>query len=96
MITVHKYILDFNSAPQATVFIPQGGEILDCQVQDADIVIWARVNTDLAGSSRGFRMFDTGESMGTGPVKGWQWQHLATLQLHGGRVGHIFEGVLAT
>jgi len=98
MLVVHKYTLRFDDSDCANAYIPQGGKILDCQLQHGDVVLWAWVDTERPEVPRSFKMFPTGLATHDGPSAGWRWQHVATIQFevrdgHAGYVGHIFEGV---
>lgn len=90
MYSVWKYPLDF--ATGIRLNMPVGAKILDAQMQDDKITLWALVNTSNDVEKRSFAIVGTGwdldeEFLSKGPV------YIATVQ-KGAYVWHIFEFLL--
>lgn len=69
-----------------TLQMPTGARLLDVQVQDNALVVWALVDPDAPTEARQFRVAGTGH-----PIEG-DVAHIASVQLAGGAlVFHVFE-----
>lgn len=83
MKTIHKYILDIQALQ--TIKMPEDPHILDIQVQDEDIVMWAKVDTEDKYVTHTFAIYGTGN-----PMPEYPGLYLATVQLDG-FAWHIYE-----
>jgi hypothetical protein len=82
-MTIYKYVL---TPDHETVPLPKGARVLDAQMQDGSITLWALVDPQERESvPRRFGVYATG-----GPGPGVRDTHVATI-LHGGFVWHVFE-----
>jgi len=79
-MTIWKYHLEDK------VEMPIGAKILDIQMQNNELVIWALVNPDNKTETRFFHSYPTGAV-----IPGDPGIYLKTLQ-HGWFVAHYFEG----
>lgn len=82
-LTIYKYPLEQSTT---TLSLPVGAKVLDVQLQDRRLHLWACV--DLAGAhvDRRFLVFGTGHGVPDG------LQYIATVQ-DGPYVWHVFEEV---
>lgn len=62
MLTVYKYPISRNDTVTA-LSLPIGAEILKVDVQENDIFLWAKVNTEADKEIRIIEVFGTGHSM---------------------------------
>lgn len=90
---VYKY--DVPHAANFVVSLPTGAEILDIQVQDDNIRMWALIDVDVdTYENRTFKLAGTGTPMkfdkGTKSRLGKGYKHIGTVQ-QDGYVWHIFE-----
>jgi hypothetical protein len=70
-----------------TVNIPEGGEILDVQVQGASMCIWVLVNPDAQAKPRTLYVYGTGHTLPDYPGR-----YVGTFQIaKGSLVFHLFE-----
>ena len=84
---IYKYPLDATSFEQ-TVQLPWDAEILDVQMQNGNLFLWAVVDLAKDNLVRHFRVFGTGWEL---PYRFSQrYKHLKTVQ-DGLFVWHVFE-----
>lgn len=84
MQKIYKYELD--NALEQKLLLPIGADILDVDMQDEKIILWAIVDVDAqVYEIRQIHMFYTGHECHMG-----NYTHLATLQ-NNGIVKHVFE-----
>lgn len=85
MITVYKFPLQM--VQSFSLKLPEGAEILSCQAQFNQPVIWAKVDTEAKTEVRNFLMYDTGHEIVADNLK-----HIDTFQTYDGNyVYHLFE-----
>jgi len=75
MRTIHKYALELHTREQI-VNLPEAAELLDIQIQNDALYLWAAVFTDVPLAPRLFQIFLTGQQL---PDDRWA-RHVATLQ----------------
>jgi len=75
MTSIYKYPFSISNA--FTLGLPRGAQILSVQVQDAQPVLWAMVDTEEVVQLREFRVFGTGQPMPDLP----RVDFLATIQM---------------
>ena len=75
MITIYKYALDLTNRQE--IRIKNGANILDAQIQDNGLFIWAEVNSEHLDIVRHIRIFGTGH-----PIKDLESLiYIATFQI---------------
>ncbi len=86
MSTIWKYIL--TTADEQVVEMPNGAEILSCQMQGEDLYLWALVTPGADLKTRLIRIHGTGH-----PVPyAERLKFISTFQMHGGAlIFHVFE-----
>lgn len=82
MKTIYKYPLQV--ADEQQIEMPMDAQLLDIQVQNSKIVLWALVNTDNSMCKRTLIM------RGTGHKVGYPGPYIATIQ-YGALVLHVFD-----
>lgn len=82
MKTIWKFPIEWSVS---NVSIPEGAQILDVQVQNEQIMMWALVEDQNFLESRVFKVYGTGHAVDDPNIK-----YLATVQHHS-FVWHIFE-----
>lgn len=83
MKTIWKFIL----APDITLDLPRGAEILSVREQGGNICLWALVDPQADQTTRRFVVIGTGHAVPDGPL----W-FLGTAHLAGGQLDfHVFE-----
>lgn len=89
MNTIWKYSLQ--SAPNFSIEMPRGAQILTVQLQGGRPYLWALVNPDAVLEPRYFFLAPTGESFVPPAL-----DYIGTFQMDGGAfVAHLFEHLLA-
>ena len=84
---IYKYPLDATSVEQ-TIQMPYDAEILDVQIQNGNLFLWAVVDPDKDNLMRKFCIFGTGWTL---PYRfSNRFKHLKTVQ-DGAFVWHVFE-----
>lgn len=85
---IFKYELD--AVPDQRVLMPTGARLLDAQVQNGILCVWAEVSPQAQPEARRFCLLGTGDEMPEGVIG-----HVATFQalgVHGEPlVFHLFE-----
>lgn len=89
MKTIYKYPVDGSEAlGDITLNIPQGGQVLDVQVQGGIPCIWVLVESTKPIVQRVFRIIGTGHRINVNTVL----DYIGTFQLdNGDLVYHLFE-----
>ncbi len=87
---IYKYNLRFSNSEKESLELPIDSEILSCQLQNDEIMLWVLINpneqkTDL----HFFDIFGTGHEIGCD--MGISRKFLNTLQFANGLVFHLFE-----
>lgn len=90
MSIIYKYTLFSGPGHNSSVIIdmPEEAQILSCQIQNGNIVVWALHNQGPM-EQRYFSCFGTGLDIRYSDSR----QHIATLQDRHGLVWHIFEEI---
>ena len=86
MKPIFKYKLFDYQPGRVTIKLPSDHQILSCQRQGEEIVIWAIVDPESEQQEKSFEIYYTGFCVVDAPLK----NHLSTLQ-HDGIVLHVFE-----
>lgn len=87
MITIFKYEI---CRGDSNLSMPENSEILTVQIQNNEIRLWAKVNTEMPAVSRQFKAIPTGHEIST--QLGYENKYISTVQLFkGDLVYHIFE-----
>lgn len=86
MITVHKYPVEF--ADNFTLKLPVGAKVLDCQMQNGSMCMWALVDTEASLVERKFRLAGSGHLIKN---SAGSLVHVSTFQPQVGLVFHLFE-----
>ena len=82
---IHKYALKLDFGMQI-LKMPMGAEILTAQIQGEQLVLWAKVNSDVPAADRKFEIVGTGQSVQPNVF------HISTIQsMSGTIVFHLFE-----
>lgn len=77
---------DYNSDGTCqSMRIPEDSELIDIQVQDAEMYLWFTVNSALPKVERKFALYGTGWDIPDGA------SYCDTVHLPGGEVWHVFE-----
>lgn len=88
MLTIHKYPIDLQAGADQTVKMPQGATLLDVQLQNGVVAVWAHVDDTRPMVKRRIVIVGTGHDASdiTGGL------YIATVQLRGGfLVLHFFD-----
>jgi len=85
MKRIYKYNIETTSRAQK-LHLPVGYEILDIQMQNAEICLWARVDIEKPSQVLPIRVYATGEDVNERSI------HLKTVQ-EGTLVLHVFEEI---
>lgn len=86
--TIWKYKLLLNGSQ--FIEIPIGAKILDVQIQNYEVCLWALVNPKLEKEKRCFEIFGTGHDICSD--MGTSREYVGTFQLRDGAlVFHLFE-----
>lgn len=90
MLTILKYeIPDPKKAPEFSITLPQGAEILTAQSQNNEPQIWVLLNPKNPAETRNFFVIVTG---GFIKEKKEKLNYVGTFQMdEGSFVGHVFE-----
>jgi len=87
MKTIFKYKLRFPSVIEDIEF-PKGAELLDAQVVDEEIFVWAKVDPEAELETRTIRTLGTGHQV----PEDENLKHIGTTQMLGGKlIWHVFE-----
>lgn len=85
-MVIWKYVMEF---PSVAFDMPEGAEVLSCQMQSGCVCIWALVNPEAKTEKRRFKTIETGERVYI-PRKKLKFlntvQNIGTKKVH-----HIFE-----
>ncbi|EHL99367.1 hypothetical protein HMPREF9946_03129 [Acetobacteraceae bacterium AT-5844] len=86
MNTIWKFVIP---STRCEVEMPYDSDILSAQVQDEQVVVWARTTTQTRPTKRRFSILMTGEDF---PYRDFlRSDFIGTVQLRGGAVvGHVF------
>ena len=87
---IYKYNLRFSNSGKESLELPFDSEILSCQLQNDEIMLWVLINqneqiTDL----HFFEIFGTGHDVGCD--MGISRKFISTVQFSDGFVFHIFQ-----
>lgn len=85
MKVIYKYKLGFSS--QSVVMMPKDSKILDIQIQDNIICLWAIVDPKKELKGRVFQIYGTGHEL----ISGLKNKKYITTVQCGSYVWHIFE-----
>lgn len=100
MKTIHKFEVRLGLAKnfqedlnEWNLKMPEGSKILNLDTQFGAPIMYALIDTDKPEVERVFRVFATGEQMGSAPY-GYQWSYIGTVSLErGGWKWHLFERI---
>lgn len=85
MMKIWKWSIEITD--RQTLMMPAGAKILDVQVQDTDVALWALCNPDMPNVPRDIAIYGTGNHVPDSPG-----QYLATVQTHNNKlVWHVFD-----
>lgn len=88
MLTIHKYPIDLEAGADQLVTMPQGAALLDAQLQNGAVAIWAHVDDVRPMVKRRVVIVGTGHN--ASDITGGRY--IATVQLRGGfLVLHFFD-----
>ena len=90
MRSIYKYQIDFHQVGngQFSLRLPVGAEILSCQVQYDQPVIWAMIDLSQPQEDRPLAFWPTGMAI---PFDGYM-RHVDSIQMYGGDlVFHLFD-----
>jgi len=88
MEKIYKYKLDITD--NQILRIPQGGEILSCQMQQDDMNLWVKIDDSAIEVDRHIKIIGTGHPIDERYRK--QLVFIDTVQMSGGSlVWHVFE-----
>ena len=85
MKTIYKYTLVM--ADEQAVDMPEAAQVLDVQVQQAQVCLWALVDPVAPTAPRIIRIVGTGQSVSDAVLL----RYIATFQINGAFVFHVFE-----
>lgn len=86
MKTIWKYPIHVTD--EIRLEMPMGSTVLDIQVQNNSLCLWALIDTTIPLETRRFRIFGTGNPFDLGDE--WSCEFIATVQMPP-FVWHIFE-----
>jgi len=87
MKTIFKYNLGYPLEIKDIEF-PKGAELLDAQVVDEEIFVWAKVDPEAEVETRTIRTLGTGHQV----PEDENLKHIGTTQMFDGRlIWHVFE-----
>ena len=90
--TIYKYNLRFSYSGKDSLELPIDSEILSCQLQNDEIMLWALVNpNEKQTESRYFEFFGTGHEVGCD--MGIERKFINTVLFSDGLVFHVFERI---
>jgi hypothetical protein len=88
--TIYKYKLDFSNSCKRNLSLPSGSDILSCQLQQNEIMIWVLIDLKKTETNLFyFEIFGTGHEVGCD--MGISRKFLNTVQFSNGLVFHIFQ-----
>lgn len=89
---IYKYKLDFSNSGKRNLSLPSSSEILSCQLQDNEIMIWVLIDPKVAETELFyFEIFGPGHEVGCD--MGISRKFLNTVQFFNGLVYHIFQRI---
>jgi hypothetical protein len=87
MKTIYKYTLDKDHNTILTM--PKGAVVLTVDIQNEEICIWAKVDTNVETEERHFKMYGTGHEVLDNDT---DLSYVGTVQLMSGQlIFHIYE-----
>ena len=87
---IYKYRLELTD--RQTISLPVRAELLDVQIQNGQLCLWAMVEPDAPKTSCEIEIIGTGHEMDHFNEEDLVRHHLATIQTQGGAfVWHVFE-----
>lgn len=78
------------SGSKINIMLPEGAELLDCQLQYHSPVMWYRVDTAKPEKLHTYVWLYTGDTL---PSDGYAYRHLKTIIDSSGLVWHLFQRV---
>lgn len=92
MLTIHKYPIDLEAGADQLVRMRQGAYLLDIQMQNSELVVWAHVDDAQPLVKRRIVIVGTGHDASGCYKNGLPGRYIATVQLRGGfLVLHFFD-----
>ena len=87
---IYKYNLRFSNSGKESLELPIDSEILSCQLQNDEIMLWVSINPNEQKTELNFfEIFGTGHDLGCD--MGISRKFINTVQFSDGLVFHIFQ-----